>query len=136
MSNFKNKKVLSALLSLSLVFEPMALAQNNPKTKSEQSLGNKIEVRGGYNSLDENEKILYDMILENIKNDNLNENKLEQGYFDHKFSQKIELENLKNFFKKNLFDGKNILASQKTIKILRNCMRHYYKGTLIFRGQV
>ena len=126
MSNFKNKKVLSALLSLSLAFEPMAFAQNNTKNKSEQSLGNKIvqkakkvvthpgfyipagivgagvtyltgkaiynnnkyskprimdgsntssgsiEVRDGYNSLDENEKYVYDCIVENfIENRNL-----------------------------------------------------------------
>lgn len=126
MSNFKNKKVLSALLSLSLAFEPMALAQNNPKTKSEQSLGNKIvqkakklvthpgfyipvgivgagaicltgkalynnhkyskprqmdgsntnnkEVKEkyGYNCLNENEKILYDLILTNIEQNKFN----------------------------------------------------------------
>ena len=42
MLNLKSKKVLSALLSLSLAFEPMALAENNPKNTSEQSLGNKI----------------------------------------------------------------------------------------------
>ena len=134
MLNLKSKKVLSALLSLSLAFEPMALAENNPKNTSEQSLGNKIvqkakkvvthpgfyipagivgagvtyltgkaiynnnkyskprimdgsntssgsiEVRDGYNSLDENEKILYDMIVENTNYENLEERKDDDTY--------------------------------------------------------
>ena len=47
MLNFKNKKVLSALLSLSLAFEPIALAQNNPITNEEIQEDHRIGIPYG-----------------------------------------------------------------------------------------
>ncbi|MDO4504449.1 MAG: transglutaminase domain-containing protein [Clostridia bacterium] len=141
MSNFKNKKVLSALLSLSLAFEPMAFAQNNTKNKSENSLCNKIvqkvkkvvtypvfyivktiysaykyskpkvmddsrtsdkniKVKAGYNILDENEKIIYDIIIKNCDFKNLEVNITEDKEYIFKISKKFD-KKLKKFIQDN-----------------------------------